>query len=273
MECQTALRYSICLGCLHSAQLTQQLGLIFHCLFLRLCLNIHKQRAVSCSTAMSMFVFAETICYSVRRNAERCLCAWAWVQAKYLKSHSSLLLSSPLLHPLPNTDRGTSLSSYFLAVWGQQCMLADLPGTFSLHCKICWRPNWAQRLCAPALSNNELRRAIGTCLFDAADTVMPLCGVSKWNVCVLTCMWGKLSDCFGREIICKRTGSAAKKITKEILQRWVLHSPNLSSSNIMKRWPFYSLPASSQLFLWAERANGGLWMAHFSVVLKMKRQR
>lgn len=38
----------------------------------------------------------------------------------------------------------------------------------------------------PVLSNNGLRRAIGRCLFDAADTVMPLCGVST-PVCVCVC--------------------------------------------------------------------------------------
>lgn len=55
---------------------------------------------------------------------------------------------SPYPSLLPTISRGMWVSSCFLAIWGQRCMLADLIGTFSLHCKICWRLNSAQHLCA-----------------------------------------------------------------------------------------------------------------------------
>lgn len=118
---------------------------------------------------------------------------------------------------------------------------------FLFHCKICWRLNSAQRLCAPVLSNNELRGAIGRCLFDAADTVMPLCGVSKW-MCVCVCSrvyvykgWGKVSVVFGWKIICQRSDSIAN----------TPHKPNKTCSVvfficptspgvIMGRWQFHS---------------------------------
>lgn len=141
----------------------------------------------------------------MRRNAVLLAAPQHQFSQNILKSHSFSLL----LHPLPSIDRGTTVSSCFLAIWAEQCMLADLIGTFSLHCKMCWRLDSAQCLFAPVLSNNELRGAIGRCLFDAADTVMPLCGVSKWSVCSRVHAhkgWEKAGVCFGRKIVCQRSG-------------------------------------------------------------------
>lgn len=87
---------------------------------------IHKQSAVS-------YLHCWMCCvklFVMRGNAalvlERCSTAWAWVQPKYFwKSHPSLLYS------LPSLDRGTLISSCFLAICDQWCMLADFIGTFS----------------------------------------------------------------------------------------------------------------------------------------------
>lgn len=101
-----------------------------------------------------MFVLWETICYSMRNAASphswnllHCL-SWAQVQPKYFEK--SFLLSCPHLVS-PNTNGGTSVSSCFLVIWGQRCMLADLIGTFSLHCKICWEAELGSAFVRPSV--------------------------------------------------------------------------------------------------------------------------
>lgn len=175
-----------------------------------------------------MFALCGTICYSVSRNTglavERSSTAWAWFQPKYFgkpflfshhwQGHVGFQLFSGYLGSTMHVGRP---HRHFLFAL-QYLLEAELGSVF-----VC-----------PVLSNNELRRAIGRCLFDAADIVMPLCGVSN-RVCacacacvcvrerVYVCMWIKGEEkcvCFGTKITCQRRCFAAKTCQAN-LQRWV----------------------------------------------------
>lgn len=143
-----------------------------------------------------MYVLCEAICYAalvVERDAPPHELEF---NLNILKSHPSSLL----LYPLPSLDRGTLISSCFLAIGGQWCTLADFSGTFCTLQSLL-EPEFGSMLLCPSVTMSPVQRLADACL--------------KWNVC--SCVHGNKGEekwfvCYGRKIICQRSGSIAKNL-------------------------------------------------------------
>lgn len=144
------------------------------------------------------------------------------------------------------------VSSCFLAIWAQRCMLADLIGTFSLHCNICWRLNSAQCLCTLYwVTMNSAGRLADVCLMLQIQSCH--C-VESATECVCVCSrvyvnkgWEKAGVCFGTKIICQRRCSTAKTCQMN-LQGWVFYLSNLFSTHNGKVVFLLLAPTSTQPF-------------------------
>lgn len=101
----------------------------------------------------------------------------------------------------------------------------QLSATLSLHCKTSRRQRSARRFCVPILGNRDLRRAIGRCVFDASETLMP--ASERSGFCIKRAR--KSKSLFWQSTACQRSGSAAKAHQTN-LRGWVLYPFNLFMS-------------------------------------------
>ena len=205
-----------------------------------------------------LYVLCETICYSVRRNeglrAKRCSRAWAWVQPKYFEK--SFLLPSP--PSLASHRPGARRFPVVFWLFGVNDACWQTPSALSL-CIAKFVGGWTRlSACVPQcwVTMSSAGRLADACLMLQIQSC-PLCGVSKWSVCVCVCVRACACACmFSCVYVCKGVRKkqlfvlAERSFAKEVVSLPKLTKQTCGSECficatsppvvIMERWPFYS---------------------------------